>query len=58
MGIFPWFWSIFKISSSFFSSEKSVEIEFSDALDRKQTFHNNRKVNFVKSYKMGIFQRG
>ena len=47
----------FKISFTFVLSGKGLEIIFSDVLDRKQAFHNNKIVKFVKSKKMGVFQR-
>ena len=47
-----------KIFFSLFLSLIGLEIIFSDVLGTKQGFHNKKNINFVKSKKMGIFQRG
>ena len=48
----------FKSSFTWFMSKKGLGIIVSDVLERKQTFHNNKKINSVNSKNIGIFQRG
>ena len=47
-----------RIFSSVFFSKIGLEIMFSYDLERKKAFEDNKNVNFLKSKKMGIFQRG
>ena len=50
-----------KESTIFFSaffSKRVLEIIFSYCLERKEAFEEDKNVNFFKSKKMGIFQRG
>ena len=46
------------IFSSVFFSKIGLEIMFSYGLERKEAFEDDKNVNFLKSKKMGIFQRG
>ena len=48
-------WRIF---FSVFFSKRVLEIIFSYGLERKEAFEVDKNVNFFKSKKMGIFQRG
>ena len=46
------------IFSSVFFSKINLEIMFTYGLERKETFEDDKNVNFLKSKKMGIFLRG
>ena len=46
------------IFSSLFLSKIGLEIMLSYGLERKEAFEDDKNVNFFKSKKMGIFQRG
>ena len=46
------------IFSSVFFSKIGLEILFSYGLERKEAFEDDKNENFLKSKKMGIFQRG
>ena len=43
---------------SVFFSKRVLEIMFSYSLERKEAYEDDKNVNFFKSKKMGIFQRG
>ena len=46
------------IFSRVFFSKIGLEIMFSYGLERKEAFDDDKNVNFFKSKKIGIFQRG
>ena len=58
-GIHPWFRSKKStIFSNVFFSKVGLELMFTYSLKRKEAFEDDKNVNFLKSKKMGIFQRG
>ena len=46
------------IFSNVFFSKAFLELMFTSSLKRKEAFEDDKNVNFLKSKKMGIFQRG
>ena len=44
--------------SNVFFSKVGLEIMFTYSLEKKEAFEDDKNVNFLKSKKMGIFQRG